>query len=316
MGIKKWAKRKAAILSIALANVESDVLGQKSTTAGGEVSQVRDITQGTLMDNLLKGEVTQAVKELRWRTYKVMQAASDLKATIIGYEPDGTPIYKLRKLDKEAGLELITVEPSDSYGIELVLDNDDITLSVLDVLDRVTIAENANKVVSEHDGIEVKKHGDITNDNLASMTKPTKPLVIGREFFPKFKIENYTKKLHVRTIDKTNKLLEFYVSKYPDEDNRRTTLFLKELEKCKANEKSSNMLEILEVGFVTYGTIGADDFMEYKYKINSLDKIVEFNGHYVIKFLAEVIIDGFDTVEKYRETELDAKYEKKERKKQ
>ena len=54
--------------------------------------------------------------------------------------------------------------------------------------------------------------------------------------------------------------------------------------------------------------------MEYQYDILSFDKIIEFNGYYVIKFKAKVIINGEDILEQHRIEELDKKYETKEKK--
>jgi hypothetical protein len=67
---------------------------------------------------------------------------------------------------------------------------------------------------------------------------------------------------------------------------------------------------------MTYKTLGVEDFLEYEYKIKSFDKIITFNGHYVIKFIGEVVIDGNNILEEHRVNELDVKYEKKEKKKQ
>ena len=39
------------------------------------------------------------------------------------------------------------------------------------------------------------------------------PIKVDREDIPKFKIEEFTKKLNVRIIDETNRLVEFYISK-------------------------------------------------------------------------------------------------------
>jgi hypothetical protein len=72
------------------------------------------------------------------------------------------------------------------------------------------------------------------------------------------------------------------------------------------------MLNIETVSFITNNTVGSDDFMFYKYNIVKFDKIIEFNGHYVIKFLAKTLINGENVVEKYRQTTLDRKYENKE----
>jgi len=74
------------------------------------------------------------------------------------------------------------------------------------------------------------------------------------------------------------------------------------------------MLELSGVGFTTYKSTGVKDFHQYQYQITNFDKIIEFNGHYVIKFKANVIVNGIYLLEKYRLDELDKKYEKKERK--
>ena len=55
--------------------------------------------------------------------------------------------------------------------------------------------------------------------------------------------------------------------------------------------------------------------MEYHYKVNGFDKLVEFDGNYIIKFKSEVILNGEYLLEKYRMKDLDAKYKNKERKK-
>ncbi|NIQ16661.1 MAG: hypothetical protein GTO02_20425, partial [Candidatus Dadabacteria bacterium] len=54
---------------------------------------------------------------------------------------------------------------------------------------------------------------------------------------------------------------------------------------------------------------GAKDFHEYQYEILGFDKIVEYGGYYIIKFKAKVVVDGDNILEKYRQEELDKKYE-------
>jgi hypothetical protein len=86
------------------------------------------------------------------------------------------------------------------------------------------------------------------------------------------------------------------------------------MKKAINNPMLSNMLEIKDVSFTTYKTIGCDDFLYYEYEIVSLDKIVEFNEFYVVKFKANVVIEGENILEKYREEQLDEKYKNKEKK--
>ena len=77
----------------------------------------------------------------------------------------------------------------------------------------------------------------------------------------------------------------------------------------------SSLTDVKGVKFITYKTSGADDFLEYEYEITSFDKIVEFNGNYLIKFIGKIVVDGEDILEKHRMVELDKKYETKAKKK-
>ena len=84
--IKNWVKKKAAIMSLALANVEKNVFGQNGEPLSSYVNQERRHTQGQLADSLVHGEITQEVIDLRWRTYKVMRASEGVTAEIVGYD--------------------------------------------------------------------------------------------------------------------------------------------------------------------------------------------------------------------------------------
>jgi hypothetical protein len=131
----------------------------------------------------------------------------------------------------------------------------------------------------------------------------------------RFYLESFTKKLNVRNISETEKLLEFYVSIYPDVDNRTSRLFLSELKKIIENKnRKSDIIDVKEVGFITYKCIGVNDFLEYKYEVTSFDKIIEYNGSYVIKFIAKPIINGEDILTKYKQSELELKYNNKVKK--
>ena len=144
--------------------------------------------------------------------------------------------------------------------------------------------------------------------------KTKKPITIEREFIPRFNLEKYTKKLNIRKIDDDNRLLEFYVSVYPDSYDRSSRLFLSEVKKIIINPDLSNTFEMKSVDFISYKTLGANDFLEYKYSDVTYDKIVEFNGFYVIKFKCKVVVNGRDIFEEHRQEVLDKKYENKDKK--
>ena len=79
-------------------------------------------------------------------------------------------------------------------------------------------------------------------------------------------------------------------------------------------KKVSRKFDLKGVEFITYNTLGVSDFLEYQYEIESFDKIIEFKGCYVIKFIANVKINGRDIMDEHRVDELDKKYEQKAKK--
>lgn len=313
--IGEFLKRKMALISLAMAGVEKNALSQKGEGLDNNITQERRHTQGQLMDSLKQGEITQEVMNLRWRMYKIIKAADGHITEITGYDDDGMPITKTKKIDKTKGLVKIKLDTHDNYPLEMVVDNTETASSGNDTMgnDFISIYDEVKKSINE-DGDEIASHGEIKSSEFFATNKTDKPITIGRMFIPKFEIEKYTKKLNVRTISETEKLLEFYISLYPDADDKKTTLLISDIKKAIINPLSATFLEIKEVGFITYKTLGIEDFLEFQYDIVSLDKIIEFNGHYVIKYKATVKVNGKDIFEEHRVKELDDKYDRKEKK--
>lgn len=307
MKLNKWLKRKAALIGLAMSNVEKNAFKQSGDNLGANIAQERRHTQGTLMDALLHGEITAEVKELRWRMY---QTFKESKKFNVAFDKNGKPIPRTDLLN-------IKTDQFDEYPVELLVYNGEITKDVLNTLenDNIKLLDDAVKNYNEDGELISATHGKIDAIQYFTQNKGEKPILVYRKALVKFDIEKYTSKLIVRTISETEKLLEFYVNMYPDEDNRTSRLFISEVKKAIANPRASNMLEIDEVGFITDNSIGAPDFLEFQYKITSFDKIVEFNGNYVIKFKANAKVNGRSIIEEYRDIELDKKYEKKEKRK-
>lgn len=297
--INNWFKKKVAAISIALSNVEKNVFGQEGLSLDENITQQRRHTQGTLADSLLHGEINQEVKNLRWRTYKILKNSKNIKVDLNGYDENGNPVYTTNKSNNKRLLSKIKTDNSDNYPLELVFQNE----AYRNGLGILTIIE------------DFIKENSINASDYFATNKNEKPLKITREFIPKFEIENYTKKLNIRHIRDNLKLIEFYISKYPDKYDLNQNLFINELKKIISGEDDKfKLLVINEVGFISNNTIGTDDFLAYAYNIESFDKIIEFDGYYVIKFISNVIIDGKDILSEYVEKDLDKKYEAKESK--
>jgi|LakMenE18May11ns_1017448.scaffolds.fasta_scaffold9954849_2 hypothetical protein len=313
--LKQWFNRRMAMLTLAMSNVEKNALGQQGETLGSDVNQTQRNTQGQLADSLKQGEITQEVMNLRWRTYKILKESEGVTAEIVGYDEDGMPIVKTKKVNKKLGLKKVKLDPSDDYKLEMVVDNSEIVIGSNQAMnnDNISLFDEVIQSTNEN-GDLVATHGIIESINYFATNKSERPIIIIRENLPNFYLENFTLKMNVRTIDKTNKLLEFYVSKYPDEYNRTSRLFISEVKKIMNDGINSTMLDFNEINFITYKTLGTDDYLEYEYDNISYDKIVEYNGYYVIKFNAKIKTDGNDILDAYRVKELDKKYEQKAKK--
>lgn len=314
MGLGKWLKKQIAMMSLAMVNVEKNAFGQGGEQLGQSVNQVQRLKQGMLSDALTRGEITQEVKELRWRMYKVVKATAGVTAVITGYDEDGYPIVEVKGKSKKRYLKNVIVDGEDDYKTIMVVDNSEVMLGTSDGSDVEALEGVDGTTEEDKDGDKTRTIGEISFDDYMSNIKSERPINIIRDIRPKFDIETYTKKLIVREISKTERLLEFYVSMYPDEYNRKSRFFLSELKKAKNNPRASDSLDIKGVNYITVNTMGTSDYELYEYEITSFDKMIEFDGHYVIKFKANVTINGDNIIDKFREIDLDERYKNKERK--
>jgi len=279
-----WFKKQIGALMLATSKVEENTLSQGGETLSNESMKHQRHNQGSLMDDLKQGVITQEVENLRWRMYKMLGAAESNSKTyeVMGYDENDNPIIKeSTRLDNSSILNKVKLSDEYNYNLELLVFNNPITNSVLDSIDDID-------------------------------TKRELPINIERDFIPKFYIENYVKKLHVRRIDENNKLLELFISKYSDEYDKKTNLLISEIKKS-INNKLSNIFEVDKINFITYKSIGCSDFNGFEYKVNSIDSLIEFDGYYIIKYKCEVIKEREYLLEKYRLEELDEKYNNKEK---
>jgi hypothetical protein len=314
--MKKWFKNKIAALTFALSNVEKNILNQNGAASDNKTNQEKRHLEGTLADSLVHGELTQEVKNLRWRTYKILKNSNKTSLEFDHIDENGNVFYRTKRNDEKAILKKIKLDTFDDYKLEMVFLNNEITIGTFDAITKYFKEYNTPVKSINDNNDDVVSHGEISSLEYFATNKAEKPINITREYTPKFLIENFTKKINIRKIDNTKRLIEFYVSKYPDEYNKNSKLFIKEIEKAiKLGQRNINFLEIDEVEFVTNKTIGATDFLKYSFKILNFDKIVEFDGNYVIKFVSETLIDGENILLKYVEEELEEKYNKKEAKK-
>lgn len=327
-----WIKKQMVNMAIAMGNVEKNTLSQEAIDGGMDTGKHQRLNQNSVMDALLRGEITEEVEKLRWRIYKTTSAMKNYETKVIGHTIDGHPITKIIYAGDEERLAKIKKEPSDEYELIMVVDNTNVSASVIsslnldineydepidskttniinnDVLDVDDDVNNGSDI--ELDDDKIKTIGEVKDNKV----KLNLPIIITREHRPKFELENYTKKLHVKEINDKEFLLEFFISKYPNQFDKKSDFFLSDIKKFISQPTRYNStVDINTVSFVTNNTVGAPDFLEFEYTIQKFDKIVEFNEFYVIKFISEVTIEAKSIIDKFRNEELDEKYKNKEK---
>jgi hypothetical protein len=275
---------------------QESLLGNSDELRVGE-GKFQSLKQGTLADALINGEVTQEVKELRWRLYKVIQHADKLTSKITGYTEDGDPIVEtsMSSNSKHKLNKYKCDDSDDEFPLKMVIPNHVINVSTVDALDNLSDA------------------GDIKKDDYLGAFKNKKTIFVKRDHRPLFDIEEYTDKLLVREMSDTHVLLEFYLNKYPTE-NKRSRFMVSEMKKIVNGKHRSPVLDFEKVFFITNKALGCGNNLEFDFKINKFHRVVEYEGHYVLKFVAEKIVYGDNIFEKYRMADLDEKYDKKEKK--
>lgn len=283
--IKIWAHSLAA----ATKNVETQTLSQVNVdSVEGGINIVQDVNQGVheLAKALLRGELTEEVKQLRYRNYKVDREAKKYKyfsPTLALKKKEGKD-NKFISFDKSDGLEVITVQYN--YAISE------------DVLDAINQIENGGRGKKTKYKFEFK-----------------------RDFIPRFRMEEFAKKVVVKRLDETHVILDFYFSKYPerffrrsDDKSFRSKVFIHEIESIRDKGVKSDMLDVEELRFVTNHAYKQDDLMEFVFKNIMFREVAEFDGDYILRFKASIEHDGIDLTAAFYNKEMAEKYENKEKK--
>jgi hypothetical protein len=346
--MSNWLKKQLTNIAIAIAYVERNALSQVGGDLASDTPIVQTKNQHSIMNSLLRGEVTEEVEKLRWRMYSVSSQMSKVSHKIVGYDDNGYAIMEKVFIGDEVRLKNIKTDDTDGGDLMIVVDNTPINLALdesLNMIDDSNLVLSANtfnvnnyivdNFLNENSEVSIDeleqsdKHGRASDIDLSELSKTSSvtiakdikidntkersfPLVIIRDSKPKFELEKFTKKLHIKKFE-DKYLLEFYVSKYPEEYDSTSRFFISAIKKLKETPRRDPSLDIDGVHFVSNNTVGVPDFLEFEYKIEKFHNITEFNGYLVIKFIGDVIKNGDSIIEKYRNDELDKKYQNKEK---
>lgn len=255
-------------------NTEDIILRQTGEDTNS-ISVNQSVETKNLFKALLNGEITQEVEELRYMTYLVDKESRNWEYY--------TPTLALKKTNNDTKF----LKYDDSDGLELITSqlNDYIIKGIDD-----SIKEFEKSVKKEY------------------------TISIKRDFTPRYRLEKFTTRLDVKRLDESHAILDFFVSSYSKPDDFTTAGFINEIKRIKEEGLKSDIIDIEEVSFITFHAYKLYDHLKFVFKNVVFKEIVEFDGHYILRFKAAFSTENRDPVKKYFSKTLDDKYAKKERK--
>lgn len=251
--------------------------------AGSEINQ--QVADHSVAKALLRGELTQEVIDLRYRTYAVARESRHynyFSPTLT--KKKGVNDYKFAK---------DSIMPDDEYELLTIQDNKVDIETVTDSLLR--IGDDGKFIDKQCEyNIIFKRENDI---------------------IPRFRLENFVTKIVVKKgNDEWTAVLDMYVSKYPNDKVMSSKPFIRELERIIDDGHRSDIFDIKTISFDTYKAYRLDDMLHFEFGDIRLERIVEFNGSYVIRVFTNIIDGGSDKTSEYYSERMAKKYENKERK--
>lgn len=258
-------------------SVEEVILKPKDiNTSNSNTTINQTIEKQSVAKDLINGELTEQVKELRYRTYLVDRESKKYEY----FSP--TLAIKRDKYDTK----FINYENSDNLKIVTLQHNKPIVENVLETLKQV--------------------------DSVGEKCKRT--IKIYRDFFPRFHIEDFTTLVVIREFDDKHHIVDFYISKYHDKHDVIKRSLLSEIISIRDKGIRSDMLRFDRMSFITSHAYNQEDLMFFEYKNFYFQKVLEFDGHYILRFKALVVNNGIDLTKQYYSSTMDEKYKNKAKK--
>ena len=251
----------------------------KDGTAGNGTGEERKVENDNVYAALVRGEITQEVKDLRYETYQAVKKADEYK-----YVGNGVAVKKDKnQIFNKAKTKVFNKEDLSVYMIQI---NDLIKASVSETL---SAAQNGKEPEEKH------------------------RININRKWFPRFKLENYATQIVVRTKEEGGYIIDFYVPDAPRDFNPKDIYFDKEMQAL-YNQKArmSDIIDFDNINFISEKAFPIEDMLEFSFINMKYREINKFNGSYVLSFDATADKLGDDIAKEMYDAESERKFNKKE----
>lgn len=275
MGMKKlWINIKIFLhyLFAGMAVADKEISsGEKTSAASDGVGIEQKKETDNVYAQMLRGEVTEEVKELRYEMYQ-----ADRKSYEYVYSGGGMAKKRNKVFDFDGN-----IYNEDGLEVEIVQENDAIPLSLTDY-----------GIVSYGEHVAYDDSKDVDPDGLHDGERR---IHVKYEFIPRFKIENFAKKIVVKKVsDESKRVLDLYFWEYPNQFERISRLFTNYLKSVYDGEERPYAFDIQAISFVSYKAYGTDATKLYAYSSPKYLGIKKFDGNFVVSFIADVAEGGTD----------------------
>lgn len=211
--------------------------------------------QKSVYDDLLRGELTQEVIELRHEMYYSERESKN-------YEYSGNGHAHKKSIFGYNG----KLYDNDGLKVEIVQENkeDNYSLSDFGIFSNGTSYE-----LSKEDVKEGKK--EFT-------------LHINREFRPSMKLEEFATKIVVKGINGNKKRIDVYVPSYAKQYDRISRIFNNKMVDIFCGDTHSDILDFKEISFISNNAYGTSDLKLFEYSDLKFVGIEKYDGSYVLQF--------------------------------
>ena len=264
------------ILGMKKTEDETFHLNGNELDTGSTVNQ--NVSEHSVAKALLRGEVTQEVVDLRYRTYEVARESAH-------YTYFSPTLAKKKKLNDN---KFVKIENDEKREVVTIQENKQEVETVTDTLLRIG-----------DDGKYVDRAKQYN-------------IVMERDGTTRFKLEQFAKKVVVKKGDTdTEAILDVYVSKYPDDKVFISKAFVHEIERIKNQKIRSDVTNITRLSFETYKAYKLDDMIRFEFGDLKFECVIEYDGDYVIRFVAKIIDGGTDMTKEFYSERMAKKYAEK-----
>lgn len=257
--------------------------GNKDVDGGNGLSIEQQKETQSVYKDLLKGEITQEVIELRHEMYFAERASKKYK-----YNGNGRAVKQNTIMDYKGALEC-----SDGLDVLLVQENKEDMGSLMDF----GIYNMGNNVCYSKE----------IDDKLRSVRERKFTINIKRDFIPRFKLENYTTKIVLKPINEEQTLFDLYTYKYVKQFDNVHKLFMKQIEQIYMGDIKNDIIDFNSLNFITYNAHGSDDLLEYEFDNIKFENIIKYDDSYVLRFVANNVKMGEDLISEFYDEETDRK---------